>query len=191
MRIGPAPGDHPPVPAEQRARRHQEDRPALPREQPAQRREQGPVLGLEPRSRLPAAQDLQLMAQDQDLDCVGIPGPTAEHEQFHHAAQRQVYERPHHQPSRILTGRRGTLPRHARDRGEHRLATIGTPRAGRQDAPSGYPPSCRGRSPDRHPRPAADPPRPAPRFGRRCTGAVQRSGGQGHVPVDHVGIGAR
>jgi hypothetical protein len=43
-----------------------------------------------------AAQDGQLVAEDQDLHLVGVRRPPAEHHQLEQAAQRQVDERPDH-----------------------------------------------------------------------------------------------
>jgi len=43
-----------------------------------------------------AAQDCQLVAEDQDLDLFGIRRPPAEHHQLEKAVQRQVDERPGH-----------------------------------------------------------------------------------------------
>ena len=43
-----------------------------------------------------AAQDCQLVAEDQDLDLFGVRRPPAEHQQLEQAAQRQVDERPDH-----------------------------------------------------------------------------------------------
>jgi hypothetical protein len=43
-----------------------------------------------------AAQDCQLVAEDQDLDLFGIRRPPAEHHQPEKAVQRQVDERPDH-----------------------------------------------------------------------------------------------
>jgi len=53
-------------------------------------------LGLEPGAWLLAAQDGQLVAEDQDLDLFGVRRPPAEHQQLEQAAQRQVDERPDH-----------------------------------------------------------------------------------------------
>jgi molybdenum cofactor biosynthesis enzyme MoaA len=44
-----------------------------------------------------AAQDGQLVAEDQDLDLFGIGRRPAEHHQLEKAVQRQVDERPDHQ----------------------------------------------------------------------------------------------
>jgi hypothetical protein len=43
-----------------------------------------------------AAQDCQLVAEDQDLDLVGVRRPPPQHHQLEKAAQRQVDERPDH-----------------------------------------------------------------------------------------------
>ena len=84
MAIGvrPAPGNEEPVPAKQRLGPDAECRPPLPWQKPAQHGEPGPVGRLEARPRLLAAQDLELVAQYQDLDllgtrCTGGPAPRA------------------------------------------------------------------------------------------------------------------
>jgi hypothetical protein len=59
---------HAAVPAKQRLGRDSEDGPSRPGQQAAQRRQQGAVLRLEPRPWVLAAQDRQLVAQDQGLN---------------------------------------------------------------------------------------------------------------------------
>jgi hypothetical protein len=54
-------------------------------------------LGLEPRLWVLAAQDGQLVAQDQDLNLFCVRRPPVEHQQIKDAAQRQIDERPDHQ----------------------------------------------------------------------------------------------
>jgi hypothetical protein len=61
-RVGPAPANHAPVPAQQRLGLHQEHRPARPWQQPAERREQRSVGGLQPGPGVLAAQHRQLVA---------------------------------------------------------------------------------------------------------------------------------
>jgi hypothetical protein len=95
--IGPVPAHHAAVPSKQRLGRDHEDGPSRPRQQAAQRRQQRTVLGLEPRPWLLAAQDRQLVTQDQDLNLLGVRRLPAEHQQRKDAAQRQVDERPDHQ----------------------------------------------------------------------------------------------
>jgi hypothetical protein len=65
---GPVPGHHAAVPSQQGLGRDHEDRPSGPEQQTTERRKQGAVLGLEPRAWVLAAQDCQLVAEDQDLD---------------------------------------------------------------------------------------------------------------------------
>jgi hypothetical protein len=55
------------------------------------------VCGLEPRPWVLAAQDCQLVAEDQDLHLFGVRRPPAQHQQLAKAAERQVDERPAHQ----------------------------------------------------------------------------------------------
>ena len=69
--VGPGAGDHAPVPAQQRLGLDEEARPAGPGQDAAERREQGPVGRLQPGSRRLAAQDDELVAQDEDLEIFG------------------------------------------------------------------------------------------------------------------------
>ena len=55
------------------------------------------VFGLEPRPWVLAAQDRQLVTQDQDLNLFRLRRMPAEHHQLKDAAQRQVDERLGHQ----------------------------------------------------------------------------------------------
>ena len=84
------------MPAQQGGGRDHEQRPAPARQQTTQGGEQRAVLGLEARSRVLAAQDLELVTQDEDLDLLGIAGAQQEKEQLHHATKRQVDEGPDH-----------------------------------------------------------------------------------------------
>jgi hypothetical protein len=59
------------VPAQQRLGLDEEARPAGPGQDAADRREQGPVGRLQPGSRRLAAQDDELVAQDEDFEIVG------------------------------------------------------------------------------------------------------------------------
>ncbi|MGD0321135.1 MAG: hypothetical protein ABSC00_05955 [Acidimicrobiales bacterium] len=65
------------MPAKQRLRSHAKRRPPLPRQKSAQRDEPGPIGRLEARPRLLAAQDLELVAQHQDLDLLATGPKTA------------------------------------------------------------------------------------------------------------------
>jgi hypothetical protein len=85
------------VPSKQGLGRDREDRPSGPGQEAAERGQQGAVLGLEPRAWVLAAQDRQLVAEDQDLHLFRVRRPPAEHQQLKDAAQRQVDERPDHQ----------------------------------------------------------------------------------------------
>jgi len=55
------------------------------------------VFGLEPRPWVLAAQNCQLVAEDQDLNLFRVRRAPAQHHQLEKAAQRQVDERPDHQ----------------------------------------------------------------------------------------------
>lgn len=48
------------------------------------------------RSRVLAAENLEFVTQDEDLDLLGIAGAEQEQEQFHHAADTEVDEGPDH-----------------------------------------------------------------------------------------------
>ncbi len=82
------------MPAKQRLGPHAERRPPLPRHKPARRGEPGPIGLLEARSRLVAAQDLELMAQHQDLDLLGLAAPEDQHHEREHATASEIRERP-------------------------------------------------------------------------------------------------
>jgi hypothetical protein len=88
--------DHAVVPSQQRLGRDHEDRPSGPGQETAQRRQQRTVFGLELRPWVLAAQNCQLVAEDQDLHLFGVRRAPAEHHQPKHTAQRQVDERPDH-----------------------------------------------------------------------------------------------
>jgi hypothetical protein len=96
-RTGPVSPHHAAVPPEQRLGRDHEERPSRPGEETAERRQQGAVVGPEPRPWVLAAQGRQLVTQDQDLNLVRIRRLPAEHQHLKDAAQRQVDERPDHQ----------------------------------------------------------------------------------------------
>ena len=68
VRIRPAAGDQPPMPAQQRLRPDQEDAPRAARQHPAQRRKQQPVVRLEPRPADLPAQDRQLVPEHENLE---------------------------------------------------------------------------------------------------------------------------
>jgi hypothetical protein len=63
---------HAPVPSQQRLECDHEDRPSGPGQEAAQGGKQRAVLGLEPRPWVLAAQDCQLVAEDQDLHLFGV-----------------------------------------------------------------------------------------------------------------------
>jgi hypothetical protein len=108
--IGPAPADHAAVPSKQRLGCDHEDRPSGPGQEWAERHQQRAVLGVEPRPWVLAAQNCQLVAEDQDLDLLGVRRPPAEHQQLEKAAQRRVDERPDHpQLQRDDSTRRRTI----------------------------------------------------------------------------------
>jgi hypothetical protein len=67
VRVGPRPGDQPPMPAQQRLGLHEEDRPAGSGQDAADRGEQRPIGGVESWPWGLAAQDGELVTQHQDL----------------------------------------------------------------------------------------------------------------------------
>jgi hypothetical protein len=85
------------VPAQQRLGRDQEARPAGAGQHAADRGEQRPVGGLEPGPRDLAAQDGELLAQDQDLEILGGVTASEQHQQLDGPAQRHVREFGDHQ----------------------------------------------------------------------------------------------
>jgi hypothetical protein len=95
--IGPMSAHHAAVPSKQRLGRDHEDRPSGPGQETTERRQQRTVVGLELRPWVLAAQNCQLVAEDQDLNLFRVRRAPAEHHQLKHTAQRQVDERPDHQ----------------------------------------------------------------------------------------------
>ena len=89
------------VPAQQRGRSREEDRPTGAGEQPGQRREHDPVGGLQLRPVYLAAEHRDLVAQDEEFDVLGavVAGELGQHLQ--HLAQEQVHQR--HAHGRQLT----------------------------------------------------------------------------------------
>jgi hypothetical protein len=69
---GPFTGDQPPVPPHNRVRRHQEDRPAPARKRSAQYRQQRTIGGSELGPLDLPAQHLELVAENSDLDVLGL-----------------------------------------------------------------------------------------------------------------------
>jgi len=67
VRVGPAPADQPPVPAQQGVRSHQAPHPQRPREQPGQGGEDRPVDPVQLRSGVLAAQHRDFLAQHQQF----------------------------------------------------------------------------------------------------------------------------
>jgi hypothetical protein len=70
----PVPSDHAAVPAQQRLGPHQEHLPAVPGQQPRKEGQQCSVLGLQARPGVRTAENLQLMAEHQDLDLLWTLG---------------------------------------------------------------------------------------------------------------------
>ena len=86
VRIGPGAGDQSPVPAQQRLRVDQEAGPAGSGQRAADGGEQGSVGGLQPGSWELAAEDGELVAQDEDLQVFGRVAAAEQGEQLDQAA---------------------------------------------------------------------------------------------------------
>jgi len=91
-RVGPRAGHEVPVPAQQRLRPDEETGPAGSWQDAADGSEQGPVGGFELDSWSVAAEDRELVAQDQDLEILGSVATGELGEELDGAAQRQVGE---------------------------------------------------------------------------------------------------
>jgi hypothetical protein len=93
VRIGPAAGDQPAVPAQQRLRLHQEGAPRAARQHPAQRRQQHSVVWLEPRPVDLPAKDRKLVAEQENLELLRSIAASDEHDQLQQAADDDVQGR--------------------------------------------------------------------------------------------------
>src|SRR5262249_9475054 len=93
------------VPAQHRLGRDQEGAPSLPRQVTACGGEKEAVAPPKPRPADLPMEQLQLMAQDHDLQVLGVLGPS--HEQREDSLEDQGHERPHHggppAPEKCLT----------------------------------------------------------------------------------------
>src|SRR6266511_522051 len=108
VRVGPGAGDKPPVPAQQRLRSNEEAPPARPWQDAAERGEQRPVGGLQLGTWDLAAEDHELVAQDEDLHVLSGVTAGEQHEQLDGTAQREVGELRQHQDG--LPGRGSRAP---------------------------------------------------------------------------------
>jgi hypothetical protein len=107
------PSDHAAVPAQQRLGPHQEHLPAVPRQQPRKEGQQCSVLGLQARPGVRAAENLQLMAEHQDLDLLGRSAAEPQEDQGEHSAKGEVHKRRQGQHSSQFEGERARrLPGH-------------------------------------------------------------------------------
>jgi hypothetical protein len=89
-RIRPRAGDQATMPAQQRLRLDKEAGPARSGQHAADRSQQGTVGGLEPGPWDLAAQDAELVAQDQEFQVLGGIAAGQERKQLDRAAQREV-----------------------------------------------------------------------------------------------------
>jgi hypothetical protein len=94
----PLAGHQAPVPPQDRARRHEEDRPACAGKCPAQQRQQCTVGGSELGSLHLAAQHAELVAQDGDLDVFGVLALEASEQHADESACHEVEEGQGHRP---------------------------------------------------------------------------------------------
>ncbi len=108
VREGPRASDQPPVPAQQRLRSNEEARPARPWQYAADRGEQRPIGGLQLGTWGLAAEDHELVAQDEDLQVLGGVTAGEQHEQLDGTAQHEVGELRQHQDG--LPGRSSRVP---------------------------------------------------------------------------------
>jgi hypothetical protein len=95
-RVGPAPGDQLPMPAQQRSWADEPNIPTLPAQQTRQHRQHYPILGLQPRPRDLAAQHRNLMTQNEQLDVLRPLPSTAENDQCKQTPRKRVNHRQHH-----------------------------------------------------------------------------------------------
>ena len=82
------------MPSQEGGRGDEENRPAGPIQHPAQGGQRHPVMFVEAGPRNLAAEQLQLLAQDQYLDVFGAFAPAAQHRQLEDPAD-QLVEEPH------------------------------------------------------------------------------------------------
>ena len=105
--IGPVPADQPPVPAQQRARRHQPAHPQGPGKQPGQGGEHRPVCPVQPRPRVLAAQHCDLLPQHQRLGILLRRRPRQQRQQPGQANEHQV-EHPYRHKLAILPAKQAS-----------------------------------------------------------------------------------
>jgi hypothetical protein len=84
------------MPAQQRLRSDGERRTASAGERPRERREQRPVAHPVADTSPLASQHAELVAQDEDLKLLGIPGAAEQDEELEDPAEHQVRESTHH-----------------------------------------------------------------------------------------------
>ncbi len=104
MRVGPMPSDAAAMPPQQRVRRDEEHRPTLPFEDAAQPREHQPIPWFENQPADLPSQNLDLLAEHEDLDVFRPIAATAQHEQLDNPTEQRVRKRHDRQP-------RGPRPR--------------------------------------------------------------------------------
>jgi hypothetical protein len=96
--LGPFARDQPPVPSQDRVRRHQEDRPASARKRAAQHREQRSIGRMELGPLDLAAQHSKLVAEHGDLDVFGVLAAQPPEENVDEPACHEVEEGKDHRP---------------------------------------------------------------------------------------------
>jgi len=92
-RVGPATGDKPSMPAQQRLRRDQHRMPRATRQHAAEGRQQETVRRRELRPPRLASQDRQLVAQDENLQLLGAVAAHEQNDQFEQPAGEDINER--------------------------------------------------------------------------------------------------
>ena len=92
--VRPVPSDQASVPAQEGLGSDEERRPAFLCQESAQRSQPCPIDGGEGWPRLLAPQDLELVAQHQDLDLLGVARSQDEQDEREHSTDGEVGERP-------------------------------------------------------------------------------------------------
>ena len=104
--LAPLPGHHAAAPAKQRAGSNDPVAPQLLRQDPAQRREHSPISPADPRLRVGATQDRDLLPQDQYLGILRRRRPGRQHQPGQHHTREAVDQtnRHKHQSSQVRAG---------------------------------------------------------------------------------------
>jgi hypothetical protein len=79
------------MPVQERLGSHEEGVPGTARQHPAERRQEQPVVGLDPGPTYLAAKNRQLVAEHEDLELLGSITAAEEHDQLEQAADDDVH----------------------------------------------------------------------------------------------------